>query len=84
VKHKYQVWRDEETRDDARTVDGIDHEDAAEEWAQEEDWSSAEYSIVSQNDEPIVCVSLVDDDDVRRFKVRGEAVPSYSATEVQP
>lgn len=83
--HRYHVWRADETRDGHATFDALDHEHAAEEWAQQSDLDSAEYSIVAGRDEPIVCVALATDKaDIRRFRVRGEAVPSYSATEVQP
>jgi len=80
---KYQVW-DEETGDQfvAQTVEAFDHEAAAEEWARQDDWGSAEYGIVSGRHTPVVCVRQVGTEDVRRFSVRGEAEPVYYADEL--
>lgn len=50
---------------------------AAEYWAEHDDYSGAEYDIVGQREEPIVCV--VKDDEIEKFRVTGEAMPHYSA-----
>lgn len=78
----YLLWRPEndETIDDAREVLAFDAEEAAEDWAANDDTQSADYSIVRGN-EATVCVRLKDDESapVETFVVYGESVPQYSA-----
>lgn len=83
-KPAFLVWCEEQgaTEDDAETIHAHDAEDAAEKWADRDDRSSAEYLIVAQKWEPTVTVKDQRDGEMKRFIVTGEAVPSYSATEV--
>jgi hypothetical protein len=83
-KQSFTVWCPEqgETADDGRAFDAFDAEEAAEQWAEQDDWSSAEYSIVGQRSTPIVHVQGPSGD-VQRFRVSGEAVPSYSAEHLE-
>lgn len=80
------VWCPEEGAegpDDGRTFRNMeDHEEAALAWAQREDWSSAEYRIVSGKATPTVCVQS-ETGEVQRFQVSGEAVPHYSAKQLR-
>lgn len=66
-------------REDACVIEAHDAESAAQEWAEEEDCNSAEYSIVSGREEPTVCVAEGDGPE-QQFRVSGEAVPHYYAT----
>jgi len=79
------VWCEEqgESEDDAETFYAMDAEDAAKEWAETDDCYSAEYMIVAQKWEPVVSVMDRRDGEIKRFCVTGEAVPSYSASEVE-
>lgn len=81
-KPLFRVWCEEQgdTEDDARDVHALTHEDAAEEWAEQSDLDSAEYSIVKGGD-VTVHVRRVGEDSHKTFVVSGEAVPSYSARE---
>lgn len=83
-KPTFLVWCEEqgECEDDARTIYAHDAESAAQKWADQEDHESAEYSIVAQKWEPTVTVQDQRDNELKWFIVSGEAVPSYSATEV--
>lgn len=65
-------------REDACEIEAHDHGSAAEKWAEQEDSYSAEYSIVSGRETPIVCVAEGDEPE-QRFRVSGEAVPHYYA-----
>lgn len=79
---EFKVWREnDEEFDDGRKVRALDAESAAETWADEEDWSSADYLIVSQRDTPVVCVQGPEGT-VRRYRVRGESVAVYTAREI--
>lgn len=76
----YLVWCPDmgDEREDACEIEAYDAESAAGEWAQEEDWNSAEYSIVSGRETPVVYVAE-GDGPVQAFRVSGEAVPTYYA-----
>lgn len=76
----YLVWRPDmgAERDDACEIEAYDAQSAAQTWAEEEDSYSAEYSIVSGRDTPIVCVAE-GDGQAKEFRVSGEAVPRYYA-----
>jgi hypothetical protein len=81
---RYVVWclDDEETENDARTIEAYDAETAAETWAERDDYQSAEYRIVGGTD---VTVCVKDEEGtVLRFRLSGESVPSYTAREVEP
>ncbi len=77
------VWCPYSYQDEAnaRKIRASDARAAAENWAHEDDHSSAEYRIVGGQD-ATVCVKAVDSDKVQRFIVSGEAVPSYTARAV--
>jgi len=55
----FRVWCEEEggTEDDARTFEALDHQQAAEDWAQRDDSDSAEYRIVGERWTAVVHVS---------------------------
>ena len=80
----FMAWCEEqsETEDDAQGIYASDAQSAAEQWAEDDDCYSAEYMIVGQKWEPVLTVKDTRDGEVKRFTVTGEAVPSYSATEV--
>jgi len=81
---RYLVWcpEQDEGQEDGRVIkDAFDSTDAAEQRAEQEDWSSAEYAIVAQRSEPVVVVRHPDGSE-RRFRVTGEAMPVYCATEL--
>ena len=76
------VWsEDDSDESDATTVYAIDHECAAERWAEDDDCNSADYSIVSGNP-ATVSVRSIKDGSLMRFKVTGESEPVYSANEL--
>lgn len=79
---RFAVWCPErgQTEADAAQLDARNAEDAAREWAGEEDANSADYLIVGQRWEPTLHVR--DGDKVRAFKVTGEAVPQYDTEEL--
>lgn len=83
-KPKFEVWCEEagQPEEDAGVFYASDAEEAAERWAEDDDISSADYSIVSQRSEPVVSVRDCRDGEVKLFRVTGEAVPSYSASEI--
>lgn len=70
-----------ENEADAKTIFAFDAEAAAEEWAEQDDRYSAEYGIVGGSS-VVVHVQAVDSDEVTRWSVSGESVPSYSASEL--
>ncbi|WP_368928398.1 hypothetical protein [Mixta calida] len=65
-------------RDDACEIEAYDAESAAKKWAEEEDCNSAEYTIVSGRETPVVCVAE-GEGPAQEFSVSGEAVPTYYA-----
>ena len=78
---RYLVWNEDESRDDAREISHSSAEWAAEEWAEKDDYNSAEYSIANGST-VIVSVEDVETGKVERFKIRGEYEPAYYAYEV--
>lgn len=70
-------------REDACEIEAYDAESAAGEWAEQEDSHSAEYSIVSGRDTPVVCVAE-GEGPAQEFSVSGEAVPTYYAHAIRP
>ncbi|TKI02957.1 hypothetical protein [Martelella alba] len=80
MMNTYLVWCPEngEARSDAREFEAYTHDDAAEKWARRYDSYSTEYSIVSEQWTPEVCVAM-DGEPERHFLVTGEAVPHYEA-----
>ena len=77
----YLVWcpEQDETQEDAFSVEAYSPGHAAREWAEHEDSYGAEYSIVSQRWEPVVIV-MGPDGLKTRWKVTGESVPEYFST----
>ncbi len=69
-------------REDAYEIKAVDAESAAQEWAEEEDSYSAEYSIVSGRETPVVHVAEINKP-AQIFVVSGEAVPAYYARPAQ-
>lgn len=79
----FDVWSMEDDDEDCATkVYAFNAEEAAREWADEED-PERDYSIVSGNDELVAVRQHGTDDDPQFFRVSGESVPSYSAAEVE-
>ena len=90
---RWKVWREDETEEDAgefaakgenwwdRSIPTAEF--AAEAWAEDDDSSSAEYSIVAQRDEPVVVVRDMKTGEITRWKVTGESVPQYSAKRLE-
>ena len=79
----FRVWAtDGEDLDDAVTIITEWADDAAREWAENEDRATAEYAIVRQRESPVVAVQRVSDGVITRWKISGEFVPTYYAREV--
>jgi hypothetical protein len=82
---EYVVWCPEEGArgpDEGHVIkDAYDHAEAAELWAEWSDWSGADYRIVGGRFEPVLHVQGPTGE-VQRFKVIGEAVPSYNARQL--
>jgi hypothetical protein len=77
----FYVWNpDHSDGNDTRKTFASDAEDAVEEWAERDDADSAEYSIVGGEDAE-VCVKD-GAGNVTRWRVSGESMPSYSATQL--
>ena len=81
MKKKFMVWSPDHgsTEDDAREIEAHVAWDAAQQWADNDDSESADYSIVRGNNAK-VCVR--DGDRVRTFDVSGETVAQYTAREI--
>lgn len=78
---RYKVWGVDSghDRESARVFDGIDHEDAAENWAQWYDSYYADYLIVGGQDAEVFVLHEGEIEPVR-VKVSGESRPVYSAS----
>lgn len=83
---KFRVWCEEygQDADDARMVDAVDAEAAAEKWAEDQDSRSADYSIVGGQPATVKVQEATGhaDSPVQEFVVHGESVPHYSARPV--
>ena len=77
----WEVWEEDERREDARTVRADDEEEAAEQFAEDDDCNSAEYRIVGGSP-ATVFVAKVDSEEITKWKVEGEAIPSYTARQL--
>lgn len=77
----YLIWdHDDQTIEDAKSIYGIDQDDALERWAEDMD-SAGDYDIASGVYEPEVCICKSDvGPPARRYKIKGEMVAKYSAT----
>lgn len=80
--NEYRVWNEDDGREHGSWVDATDPGDAAEKWADEDDWTSAEYAIVSGRNSPIVVVEDVKGNK-QRFRVTGESVAVYTAALIE-
>jgi len=76
------IWREDDgCEDDAESVHAHFPEAAVEKWAERDDAESADYLIVGGQDATVMV--RAPDGDLLRYRVTGEAVPSYSAY-IQP
>ena len=77
----YTIWTEDSGPEDGRAQEAYSAEEAVEAWAERDDVSSTDYSIVGG------CSAIVNvrcpDGTVMRFIVCGEAVPTYSAASVK-
>lgn len=71
---KFRVWCPERGHDqgDARTFRELSAQDAAEAWAEQDDVTSAEYSIVAG--QPVTLLVRSETGELSRFEVRGESL----------
>lgn len=80
MTRKYLVWDSESDISDARTIDAVDYDEAAETWADTTDSDSGEYPIAGNGKSVIVAVQQVGDpSNTIYFKVEGEFSASYWA-----
>jgi len=77
----YIVWCPDRgaTREDARRIVAYNPESAATAWAEWDDASSADYTIVGGTDTECVVAEDREGSAEWRFTVSGESVPSYRA-----
>lgn len=78
----WKVWAHEEGEESSRIYRALCAVEAVEKWAEEEDYKSAEYSIVGGREQPVVCVRGKDGE-VEQYQVRGRTVPEYFAWPVE-
>lgn len=81
----YRVWcpEDGEHQEDGRVIDtAVNAAHAAEEWAERDDYESAEYRCVGGKD-LIVKVREEPDGPILVFSVTAESLPSYYAAEIK-
>lgn len=79
------VWLPEvgQTQEDAKSVEGFDHESAAENWADWYDYKSNDYSIVGGLIAEVY-VMADGESSPKMVRVSGEMTRAYSAREVKP
>ena len=77
----YLVWNSADTIEDARTIEAVDYDEAAELWADNTDTDSGEYPIAGGGNIVRVAVQQVGDPSktIVYFKVEGEFSASYWA-----
>lgn len=75
---EFEVWEDRTDRKWGRRIHAADPEEAAEQWAEDDD-CGGDYGIVDGRSTPIVCVARIGEIAFERFEVEGEAVPRYRA-----
>jgi len=80
----WQVWDEEyhENREDGRTIQAVDAENAATKFCEWYDSWSADYDIVGGHRAPVICVAAPGHDGVHKFRVRGETVPHYTVEKI--
>ncbi len=71
------------TKEDSRGIEALDEELAVLEWAEREDFSSAEYEIVGRAEREVIVVEDRDGAEEFRFSVTGRPVPQYYARRVE-
>lgn len=71
----------DDEHDNYRTIVAHDAEQAAERYAERDDWDSAEYSVVGGS--PMTVQVIAPDGTITRWLVTGETVAVYSAREVR-
>ena len=81
----WRVWVPDrgETEDDAHEIEASDAEQAAEDFAEWDDMRSADYLFVRGNEAVVHVQGKESGSPVCRFRVSGEAVPSYTARELE-
>ena len=81
MSNVYKVWKVDggDDADSAKSFNGFDHEDAAENWAGWYDSYYADYLIVGGQDAEVFVLPDGETDPVR-VKVSGESQPVYSAS----
>ena len=79
---RYVVWRPDydQTREDGREIEALCPQYAAQEWAQRDDYESADYLIVRGNSAEVLVAELGSSLPPFRYSVSGESVPSYRVT----
>ncbi len=70
------------SEDEWECVREHDAEEAAKKWAEEDDWNTAEYTIVG-GEEVEVWVRLKGKEKILKFVVTGESLPNYYATPLE-
>lgn len=78
----YLVWREDEKRDDAKSVKADYPEQAAKLWAALVDTTYADYAIVGGQEERVFVALDADGSEPEMFEVRGESMPVYFARAV--
>jgi hypothetical protein len=81
---RYLVWCPEYDQgpEDGVSMDACNAYDAAEKWADRSDRQSADYAI-TRGDSVEVIVRFLSTGSQRTFRVHGESVPVYTATELK-
>ena len=80
-KTEYVVWCPDRgaTKEDGRHIDAFDAESAATRWAEWDDSSSADYTIVSGTPAEVLVAEVDDGAPEHRFTVTGETCAIYRA-----
>ena len=80
---EWEVWREDDDREDAKVVRARSAEAAVE--ARAKDWDSDDHTLLLHEDATVVFkVAAFGSDRVRLFEVRGRMVPEYTVEEVEP
>lgn len=80
---EWEVWEENDARDDAKIVRGRSAEAAVEKRAI--GWDSDDHTLLLHEDTTVVFkVAALGSDDVKLYEVRGKMVPEYTVEEVEP
>ena len=81
MKTEYVVWCPDRgaVKEDGRHIDAFDHESAATRWAEWDDASSADYTIVGGTPTEVLVAEVEDGAPEHRFTVTGETRAVYRA-----